>query len=555
MVKSMWLAVALLLSLPIQAMTQLSARVDKNPALQGEAITLEISADAKVDANALNFRVLEQDFNVMVPSISTSSQNIQGEISHSTRWRVVLLPKRSGEFTIPSFTLQGLSTDPITLQILESTGKTGSRANQELFLQASFDQTELHVQQLSYYQVTIYFNGDLQRGSLSEPKMDDASIIQIGQDTEGSELVNGIRYRTITRRYAITPQRSGSFTITPPTFSGEMIDRDSARYNYFAPTKTVVQQAQPIDVTVLPIPDNFPGDWLVAGLVTLNEEWSPDLSTLKQGEPVTRIITLSAVDVAENQLPDLRQGYPEGIKLYQEQPQAKSAERKGRLVAQKVFTTAVIANKAGDIALPEIRLPWWNSQTNSLQYASIPARTLQVAASAELSAAAATAPLAANPALPASVTAVTEAAEPNPWQWNHMSYLLLSLWLCSIFVFYLCWQLRSVKTAAVISNSRVTFNARELKDACAQHDAVKAKAQLLRFAHQQLDVKCQSLTELAKLLTDPALKAELTVLNQALYAASATPWRGEALWQAWQQFRKSPSGSADKSELAPLYPT
>lgn len=555
MVKGMWLAVALLLSLPIQAMTQLSARVDKNPALQGEAITLEISADAKVDANALNFRVLEQDFNVMVPSISTSSQNIQGEISHSTSWRVVLLPKKSGEFTIPSFTLEGLSTEPITLQILEGSAKPANKTEQELFLQSSFDQTELHVQQLSYYQVTIYFNGDLQRGSLSEPQMDDASIIQIGQDSDGSELVNGIRYRTITRRYAITPQRSGSFTITPPTFSGEMIDRDSARYNYFARTKTVVQQAQPIDVTVQPIPDDFPGDWLVAGLVTLNEEWSPDLSTLKQGEPVTRIITLSAVDVAENQLPDLHQGFPEGIKLYQEQPQAKSAERKGRLVAQKVFTTAVIANKAGEIALPEIRLPWWNSQTNSLQYASIPARTLQVAASAELSTTAINTPQTATPASAATTNAATEAAEVDPWQWNRMSYLLLALWLISVFVFYLCWQLRSVKTAAIVTDSRVKFNASGLKQACAQHDAVNAKAQLLRFAHQQLDVKCQSLTELAKLLPDPALKAELTALNQALYGASATPWRGDALWQAWQQFRNSPSDSSDKAALSPLYPT
>ena len=555
MVKGMWLAVALLLSLPLQAITQLSARVDKNPALQGEAITLEISADAKVDANALNFRVLEQDFSVMVPSISTSSQNIQGEISHNTSWRVVLLPKRSGEFTIPSFTLQGLSTDPITLQILEGSAKSGSNANQELFLESSFDQTELYVQQLSYYQVTIYFNGDLQRGSLSEPQMDDASIIQIGQDTDGSELVNGVRYRTITRRYAITPQRSGKFTIAAPTFSGEMIDRDSARYNYFARTKTVVQQAQPIDVTVQPIPDSFPGDWLVAGLVTLNEEWSPDLTTLKQGEPVTRIITLSAVDVAENQLPELNQEFPDGIKLYQEQPQAKSAERKGRLVAQKVFTTAVIANKAGEIALPEIRLPWWNSQTNSLQYASIAARTLEVAPSTELLSQPDTVQHNTAGAVPPGAAVAVEAAPANPWQWNLMSSVLLALWLISLFVFYICWQLRSVKTVSIPGNSRVAFNSAALKNACLQHNAIQAKAQLLHFAHQQLDVKCQSLTELANMITHPALAAELSALNQALYAAHAKPWHGDALWQAWQQYRKSQTDTSDKTALNPLYPS
>ena len=46
MVKGVLLAAVLLLSLPLQALTQLSASVDKNPALRGEAVTLEVTANA-----------------------------------------------------------------------------------------------------------------------------------------------------------------------------------------------------------------------------------------------------------------------------------------------------------------------------------------------------------------------------------------------------------------------------------------------------------------------------------------------------------------------------
>ncbi len=553
MVKGVLLAVALLLSLPVLALTQLSARIDKNPALQGEAITLEVYADDRVAADALNFRVLEQDFTVMVPSVSSSTQIINGQASQSTSWKVVLLPKKAGNFTIPAFQLQGLSTDPIALKIIEGTVTKENSDNRELFLEARLDQQTLYVQQLSYYTVTIYFNGDLQRGSLSEPQMEGASIVQIGQDADGSELVNGIRYRTITRRYAITPQRSGNFSIAPPTFSGEMIDRDSARYNYFARTKSVVQQAQPIDVTVSAIPDSFPGDWLVAGLVTLTEEWSPDLTTLKQGEPVTRTITLSAVDVAENQLPELQQGFPDGVRLYQEQPQAKSAERNGRLVAQKIFTTAVIANKAGELELPAISLPWWNSQTNQLDYARLPAKTLTVEATEA----------AGNLPAPAPVT-VSESTQPvatqpllsaqSDWRWNHLSSVLLTLWLASLFVMYLFWQRKGAVKPVAAADSRVSFNNSALKQACLKRDASTAKKELLRFAHQQLDKRCQSLTELAASLSSAELRQQLAILNAALYSGRSTSWDGKALWQTWQQCQPVKTGSIDNNRLTPLYP-
>lgn len=556
MVKGILLALVLLLSLPLQALTKLTANVDKNPALQGEAITLEVVADAKVSADAISFRVLEKDFTVMVPSISSNTQIINGQASQSTSWRVVLLPKASGEFTIPSFTLQGLSTNPISLKILEGTVNRATNTGQELFLEAELEQPQLYVQQLSYYKVTIYFNGELQRGSLSEPVLEGASISQVGQDSENSALINGTRYRTITRRYAITPQRSGSFTITPPTFNGEMIDRDSARYNYFARTKAVVQQAQPIDVTVNPIPDNFPGTWLVAGLVTLTEEWSPELAELKQGEPVTRTITLSAVDVAENQLPEIKQGYPEGLRLYQEQPQAKSAERNGRLVAQKVFTTAVIANKAGELELPAVTLPWWNSQTNKVEQASLPARTLVVSGvNAPTPTAALPAQVQQEPAAASIIAGTQQAQDVSPWQWNYLSSVLAALWVISLFIAYLLWQLKTPAKPALPITSRVRFDSRALKQACQRNDALVARAELLRFGHQQLDTRCLSLTELKAAVNAKELNQQLDILNDALFSNNAKAWQGEALWQAWQNFSNAKtSAKSEQQPLSSLYP-
>ncbi|MDX3772909.1 BatD family protein [Chromatiaceae bacterium AAb-1] len=540
------LLICLICSLPATALTRLTASLDKNPAMLGESVTLELTADGRVSADSLNFRVLEQNFTVMLPSVSQSTSIVNGVSTQQTTWKVVLLPKKPGSFTIPAFSISGIRSSALQLDVIEQSVQSDAQS-QELFLQSEIEQQELYVQQLSYYQVTIYFSGDLQRGSLTEPQLEGASVQQIGQDAEGSTLVNGIRYRTITRRYGITPQRSGSFEITPPTFSGEIIDRDNARYSYFSRTKTIVQQAQPLKINVKPVPEQFPGSWLVAGLVTLSEEWSATPDEIMQGEPVTRTITLSAVDVADNQLPELKQSFPSGIRLYQEQPQTKAAERNGRLVAQKIFTTAVIATDDGTIKLPEISLPWWNSQTNQMQYATLPARTLQVKANANE-------PVSVvPPTLPAAVQPQSTTA-PDNWAWTYTSTLLAVLWLLTLFAAYIIWQLKDNQTARITTTgSKVRFDAGKLKKACTEGDKATAKSELLRFAHQQLHTRCNSLSELAALVSSADLKQQLARLNTALYQAGQQPWDGTALFSSWKKYASTAESAADNSDLPPLY--
>lgn len=535
-----FIGLCLSLSLPLLALSSLQSQVDKNPALAGEAITLTVTADARLAADALNYRHLEQHFRVMVPSVSQSTQVINGVSTQSTRWSFTLFPLTSGTFTIPAFEINGLSTDPITLTVLAQSASNDEA--RELFVEATLQgSSEIYVQQMLYYDVVIYFSGDLQRGNLTEPQLEGAEIQRIGQDVEGSDLVNGVRYRTITRRYSITPQRSGSQTIAPPLFTGDIIERDTNRYNYFARSKTVMQEAQPITIEVKPQPIDFNGSWLVAGLVTLTEEWQPAQSELTVGEPVTRIITLSAVDVASSQLPELNQQLPAKVRFYQEQAQAKGAERNGRLVAQKIFTTAIIANEAGDLILPEVRLPWWNSQTQRQEVAVLPERAFKVMAASGTVSSLAPVPIS------------TPAPSINPWQWNYTSSLLLIGWLLSLLVFGYMKKPQRQRKIAAEATTRRPFADKLLKQACTSADAQQAATQILLWGQTQFSSSVRSLEQLAKLVEDPVLAAELTLLAQQLYSPRALSWQGTALYQAWRNWRPAKT-TANTAALAPLYP-
>lgn len=539
----------LLCSGPLFALTQLTATVDKNPAMAGEAIVLEVTADARLAAEEINFRALESDFRITVPSVSQSTRVVNGQASHSTSWRLSLFARDPGHYTIPAFQIDGVSTSPIELEVVAA--HQANHQQPELFLEAKLSQEPWYVQQTGYYTVTIYFRGDLQRGSLTEPSMDGATVQQIGNDQEGSELIHGTRYRTITRRFALLPQRSGDFVISAPEFTGELLDRDNTRYNYFARTKTVLQQAEEIAVSVRAMPADFPGNWLIAGLVTLNEEWSQDPADFQVGEPITRTVTMSGVDLAAHQLPDIQISYPDGFRIYPQPPQSQGAQRNGRLVAQKTFSSAIIPASEGMMELPEVKVPWWNSQRNQLEYATLPARQVQV--------------------MPAKVSqqpqtlqqpehfsdAYPEAARTaSNWAWTHISTLLLCVWLLSCLLF---WVLLRRQSKPQSHTTGQTYNPSSLKKACQHNQPEAARDALLYWARQQIHTDIMSVTQLAAFVDAP-LAHELDKLNKALYHPAADQWQGTDLWQAWQHYQPSENhqppvkGKAMSEHLADLYP-
>ncbi|MAD74770.1 MAG: hypothetical protein CML20_08265 [Rheinheimera sp.] len=544
-----------MLSTPAFAISELTARVDKNPVMLGESIVLEVTADSRVPANSINFRVLDSNFTVMVPSVNQSTRVINGDASHSTTWTVTMLPKTSGTFTIPAFTIDNVSSKPLSVEIVPV--QQGSGQLRDVFLQSELSSNNLMVQQMVYYDVTIFFSGDIQRGSLTEPQLDDALIQQVGQDKEGTELIDGERYRSITRRYAITPQRSGEFIISPPTFTGDVIDRESARQSYFARSRTIVREAEALPITVQAQPASYSGDWLVAGLVTLNEEWQPAQTQLLQGEPVTRIITLSAVDVAANQLPELNINLPEGFRVYQEQPQVKGAERAGRLVAQKVITSAIIANRPGEYELPEVKISWWNSQTNQLEQTVLPGRTVQVQADPIQPESTTVSPREPTQASPA--TAASPQSGSN-WRWNYTSWLLVTGWLLTVILVAwhkMIWQKRRDHQAssATTSGHKVShFDSKALRAACKTHHKNAASEQLLLWARHHKILTRGSLSALCERIRPGALKEQIAQLNAALYGDSAANWQGDLLWQAWSDYQHHEAPPAATTELPPLYP-
>ncbi|MGL5360864.1 MAG: BatD family protein, partial [Shewanella sp.] len=178
---------------PALAITKMEAAVDRNPVMEGEYFVLNISVDDEVDTGKLDTSALLKDFIVGRTSVSRSTQIMNFDAVRETRWQVLLAPKQAGQLTIPAFSIDGVSSAPIALNVV----KTGSQPTQmnTLFIDAKVSTDEAYVGQLITYKVKLYLAVELQRGVLSAPVIEGAQIKQIGEDRDSSEIVEGRRYR------------------------------------------------------------------------------------------------------------------------------------------------------------------------------------------------------------------------------------------------------------------------------------------------------------------------------------------------------------------------
>ncbi|KID57314.1 protein BatD [Pseudoalteromonas luteoviolacea] len=357
-------------ALPALAIDRLTASVDKNPVLVGEYFTLTIEANGKVSGQMPDTSAIAKNFVTGPISTSSRTQIVNGSMSSATSWQMQVMSRSAGEFTLPAFEVSGIKSQPINLRVVAR--ESDDSQQKDIFVTTELAPQSLYVQQAALYTVKLFIGKDLLDAQMSQPTMNEGSITAMGQQEEAYEVVDGRRYRVITRKYLIQPQKSGNFTVEGPIFNGQV------REGYRRMAVSAVGES--IDVEVKPIPNDYKGAWLPSELVNLAEEWQPEDKQVVVGSPITRTFTLTALGITKEQMPDIDIPSVDGFRIYPDETDRNQMARDGRVISQMVASYALLPQKPGTYTLPEIKLPWFNTVINRIQYATLPARTVEVIA-------------------------------------------------------------------------------------------------------------------------------------------------------------------------------
>nr|WP_153662962.1 BatD family protein [Shewanella intestini] len=503
----MLLAITSTLSANALAVTKVQASVDRNPAVVGDYFVLTVTADDDLQAGAFDPSILLKSFIVNRTSVGRSTQIINFKSTKETRWQVILSPKKAGNITIPAFTIDGVSSNPI--QLVAAPAGTKADKEQDVFIQGKANFTSAFVGQLITYKVKLFLAADLQRGAINSPVVDGAQVKQFGEDIDSSEIVNGRRFRVIERTYGIIADKPGPLAIKGANFSGDILVESSTRGSMFGfnESRPMQSQAEDIQIDIKPIPASYQGDWLVADIAVLHEKW-PSEQTYKVGSPITRTLTLTLTGSDDSSIPEIAMPLPDGLKAYPEKPDRNSFVRQGQVVSQYTITTAIVPTQAGEFTLPEIRVPWWNPRTNKQEFASLPARTITVIADAN----AAT----MTPSITQSAKAPLQ-THAGFWPW--LSAVFALLWLISTFLWLNARRASAPVIATASARPQNLSSLASLSDACEQQDVSRILLCLQRHFSQQMN-QSMTLGEIGALSIE--LKSMIATLQASQYSAQVT---------------------------------
>ncbi len=544
----------LLIHLSAQAAT-ITAQVDRNPVQVNESFTLTFSANSSVDDDP-DFSPLEKDFDILSRSSGSNIRIINGNYSRSTQWTLTVIPKREGALTIPAISFGKDQSSAISIHV-KAVDNTATPAGADVFLEMEASRKQSWVQAQIIITVRLLSALNISQFGLSPLKISDLDTVveQLGKDKQYQTHHNNRAYLVVERKYALFPQKAGQLHI--PVQTGEVEIASRRRSSFFDPLpsrgKNKRVRSPALDITVTPIPASFKNrQWLAASKLQLREEWSPNPPIFKVGEPVTRSISLIAEGVPAAQLPELQKYSLPGIKLYPDQPNLNDAKQSDGIIGRRVEKVALMPTKPGDIRLPEIKIPWWNTETEKLEYARIPSRTVKILPGVINNNTA----LTNIPAMPQTTTptniTVGEIINGKKtaftcWPW--LSLVLASGWLLTLLLWFK--QHRKQRREKTGIQKKAEASDKQLQKnvihACKDNDPHVCKTALIEWGRRQFsDANINTLGDIVE-QSHELLRSEIIKLNRALYSQKSEPWNAQPLLEAFKLWKNS----ADKTEQRP----
>ncbi|UPR32552.1 BatD family protein [Vibrio crassostreae] len=528
------------------------ASVSHNSVTKDEVFLLRVATDEKVSSDALDLTALQQDFYVGTPNFGSSMRIVNGSRSVSSEWNISLAPLRLGKIQIPSFDIEGAKTKPITINV--AVNKAAPTQHDMAEFQLNLSKNSLYPQEVAELDVKLIIKADprrLQDPKIAPPSSPGLDVEPIGESKQYQDVLNGQEVTVVQQSFRISSQKAGQFNLNGPKLTGAVVYSTNN-----SSTTRLFQLDTPVEtlgVTVKEVPKGYQGEWLPTSNFKLIQQWSDsqgnqlgnsnglegDNQTIEMeaGDSLTRTITMTASNLTQHQLPKLNITYPKSVRVYEEKPQFGTTQSGDAVV---VYKQVLIPKESGNISLPDVSQAWFNTDLQSEQTSK--AQGLELVVKASDRAASSTPPVTAAPAQQVSPTVVTV---DSPGIWPYLTALFAVLWLISSAIAFYFWSRRGVTTKPTHIVERQSDTADALIEALKTKDGVMTRTLFEQWKAESPDLDDETLE---------AVEAELSKLNQSLYAEAGSPSQSWGPAQAIKAVKKPKrvTSKARKSTLEKL---
>jgi len=402
----------------------LSAEVDRNELVMGEYVTFKLSllnSDTRLRAEGVSPNVdltlLSDDFELGVPR-AENRFNIQRSRGRSTSSITIeLFPRQPGELTIPSFQVDGLSSDAITI----SARPRPLQPAPEVFIRSGASTTTPWLgEQVTAY-LDIYHRIAIDSARLgADPEFESKTELNGLKKlplkklptVERHEQQQGFDYSVMRVTWAFHATTHEPLTLYLPDLWITTTDGQRLRF-----------PAQVHHISTKPLPDYLPAG-LPVGTLTLQQ--SAITTPIRAAETALwniRINTTALESTLPQQLPMLQS--TNRYQLYHDRPRITTdATSADGLRHRATYNISLLPHQSGALTTPDIEINYFDSHLGILSTARLPGQQIMVGAALSNTKTA--------PNQPASGARAT--ANSQAW-WQPLALALGAGWLLSLAAF------------------------------------------------------------------------------------------------------------------------
>jgi hypothetical protein len=534
-----------------------TASLDRDRVALGDTLRLTITATDNENLGQLDLRPLAANFELLNRSTSSKTSIVNGRRSDTRELLVDITPRREGTLEVPAMKLGQHTTNMLLVAV--GPPPKNSAGGQTVIFEAELDRSSVYVQGQVILTLRLQQAINLDDRSISDLELDNAFVRTLEQNSF-QRSIDGRPWLIHEVRYAIFPEQSGTLEIPAQTFSARESTPRRSMFDLGGGGRQLRRNTEPLSIDVLPRPGTFPDStWLPARSLTLQESWSTPPEQLRAGESATRTITIRGEGLQGAQLPPVLFPATDGLKYYPDQPVISDSESTTGLVGLRQDSVAVVPTRAGSWQIPELRVPWWDTEANELRYAVLPGRSLDAAAAAASDVTVrAPAPAPGLPLAPntGQLLPSTDAGHSNSL-WQLLTAVTGLGWLLTLG--YLIWSRRrpALPAASVPDRPAEKPAFKQLLAACISGTPGQARQAVINWTAALLpEARVVSLAQVVMAFDDdPALSEALRTLDTALYSPAAAGWDGTALADTARRLRRDHGKQGDSEEAAlRLYP-
>jgi len=331
---------------PIIVFANVKASLDKIAVLEGEPVTLSISASG----NNIDFPQLRtvEGFKVLRTSQSSSIQIINGSMTRNKTISYQFIPKYSFRVPIYSVIIDGkeFNTQELRLKVIKP---SASKNGDDLYLELQLSQNEAYVGEAII--TSIFFKYKVGMPLVDASLEDFAPKHFWIKQLKASEPYEENGYITIRQDFITSPQLAGNYTIEK-----QIIEVAKREYGTnMIRRQKVFSNSKKLKVLALPPGIDIQGDFKISA--------SLDKNSTKANEPVNLTIKIEGLGNIDD-IDELKFDLENEV-VYSSKPEISSYlknKKYGGVFEQKV---SIIADK--DYTIPSIEFKFFNKATKSIK--------------------------------------------------------------------------------------------------------------------------------------------------------------------------------------------